>query len=82
MFVQGEAGVGPGTIGASLIPPSGGTMPLLRGEAVPGGVAPTQGAYQEWPWSMTLVACGFRPCHLRFDSCLIDDFPAGVVDGS
>ena len=30
-------------------------MPLLRGEAVLGGVAPTQGAYQEWPWSMTLV---------------------------
>ena len=43
MFVQGEAGVDPGTIGASLIPPSGGTLPLLRGEAVPGGVAPRNG---------------------------------------
>ena len=53
--VQGEADVGPGTFGASLIPPSGGTMPLLRGEAVPGGVAPTQGAYQEWPWLLLLI---------------------------
>ena len=38
VFVQGEVDVGPGTFGASLIPLSSGTKPLLRGEAVPGGV--------------------------------------------
>ena len=45
-------------------------MPLLRGEAVPGGVAPTQGAYQEWSWLMTLA--------LRLDPA----GPCGDVGGS
>ena len=37
---------------SSLIPPSGGTMPLLRGEAVPGGVAPHHGeCLRSFLWS-------------------------------
>ena len=60
MFVQGEAGVGPGTIGASLIPPSGGTMPLLRGEAVPGGVAP-RNSPGGWAMVVRPIAEGILP---------------------